>query len=331
MVRLLIVMVTFLAGCEADQTNSNKQTVQINLPQVPTKNAHKKTLRVVTPDWGIAAELNAMGYPPIASGDLRVYELWSGASLPPETQDLGIRFQPNPEMMAQVNADLVVDNFFYAHIRPMYGDTPVKSINFSYDKAVYTWQDYAKPTQQLGQVIKQPKAAKKYIKNSKQQLIDLGKQVRQNYPSVSKVAVVQFIDANNLRMFAKSSMYQPALKTMGLNLATFGNPNKWGFVPIKLTELSKLEQDTCLLIIKPYSDMLHNELKSNLVWQKYGFGQHGLEKNGPQKSSSVKQRCMAVLEPVWLYGGIASMMSFAKHLVETPLTAVPTQQGQKHG
>lgn len=306
---ILVVSAVFITSCQATDNRAETQSLQKTKQHL--SHSANAPLRVITPDWGIAAELNAMGYPPVASGDLRAYKQWSGDALPAQTQDLGIRFQPNPEMMAQVKADLIIDNFFYEHIRPLYGDIPVKSINFAGKKQTYTWHYFTDLTKQLGQAIQQPKAAENYIHNSAQQLIELGKSFQQTYPSVKKLAVVQFVDANNLRMVAKNSIYQPALQTMGLELATFGEANKWGFVSIKLADLNKLDKDACLLIIKPYSDMLQAELKGSLIWQAFGFA---------------TQRCVGILEPVWAYGGIASMTSFANKLQQARLESTQLQQ-----
>ena len=54
--------------------------------------------------------------------------------------------------------------------------------------------------------------------------------------------------------------------------------------------------------------MLQAELDKSVLWQQLGFGH---------------KRCMAIIDPVWSYGGgIASMRQFADHLSQTPLQGV---------
>lgn len=271
-----------------------------------SKPVSSSKLRIFTPDWGIAAELNALGHPPIATGDARMYAQWMGQRLPDNTCDVGIRYQPNPELMAQLDIDMVIDNFFYEHIRPMYGDVAVESLLFKSSNEKAVWQDYVDLTKQLGKIIRDSKAATEYIKISEDQLIQSGDEFRGKHPNISKLAIVQFADVGNLRMYAHNSVYQPALHKMGLELAVFGHGNEWGYVPIQLAQLSQLDQQTCLIVVKPFSDMLQTELNGSLLWQTMGFGGH---------------RCMAVIDPVWMYGGIASMLEFSVSLLKADISS----------
>lgn len=105
-----------LSSCQSSDATSQA-------PQAMSPQESQKTPKVMTPDWGIAATLTAMGYPPVAMGDKPFYREWVGKPLIPDTTlDVGTRYQPNPEMFSQLDLDLVIDNDFYAHLRPMYGD-----------------------------------------------------------------------------------------------------------------------------------------------------------------------------------------------------------------
>ena len=93
-----------------------------------TANSHSDRIdsdriNIVSPDWGNAATLTAMGHAPIATGDIRVWDRWVGRPhLPAATTDIGIRYQPNAELVAQLPVDMVIDNAFYEHARSLYGD-----------------------------------------------------------------------------------------------------------------------------------------------------------------------------------------------------------------
>ncbi|WP_261863422.1 hypothetical protein [Psychrobacter sp. JCM 18900] len=59
------------------------------------ENSHSGRMNIVSPDWGNAATLTAMGHAPIATGDVRVWDRWVGSpKLPTSITDLGIRYQP---------------------------------------------------------------------------------------------------------------------------------------------------------------------------------------------------------------------------------------------
>ncbi|MBE0446477.1 ABC transporter substrate-binding protein, partial [Psychrobacter sp. FME5] len=133
-----------LSSCQSSDATSQA-------PQAVSPKNSQKTPKVMTPDWGIAATLTAMGYPPVAMGDKPFYREWVGKPLIPDTTlDVGTRYQPNPEMFSQLDLDLVIDNDFYAHLRPMYGDLPIHSIELTSPNKIAKWEDFIEPTLELG-------------------------------------------------------------------------------------------------------------------------------------------------------------------------------------
>ena len=263
-------------------------------------NTDNTNINIVSPDWGNAATLTAMGYPPIATGDVRVWDRWVGTpELPASIIDLGIRYQPNAELVAQLPVDLVVDNFFYEHARNLYGDVPSESVMFAAKGDTATWADYTEPTRQLGQLIDEPALAESYITKSQKDIKLASERLQQRYPKVKRFAVVQFADANNMRMYVKNSLFQPVLSQMGKKLDVLGKGNQWGFVPIRMGDLAQLDNETCLLIIDPLSPITRAEIKDSLVWQRLGYGD---------------ERCVGELPPIWIYGGMSSLVGLANNL-----------------
>ena len=330
---ILIAIIVTLSACSANssieetETSSEVESTSslaspLNATATPKLASPKNSPRILTPDWGIAATLTAMGYPPVATGDMRVYHQWvDDPKLPDSVVDLGIRYQPNAELIAQMDVDLVLDNFFYEHIRPLYGDTPALSVTFMSDSPKAEWQDYAEPTRQLGKLVGDPQAAEQYLGHARAQLDNAGAVLASRYPALHKVAIVQFADVNNLRMYSYNSLFQVALEQMGLKLQALEPGNGWGFVSIHLGDLAKLDTDTCLIIIEPISPMLKAELADNLVWQRMGFG---------------TSQCMTTVPPIWIYGGSSSMVTFANRLqnaefngLDTATTSVPVPSGQE--
>ncbi|WP_299188764.1 ABC transporter substrate-binding protein [uncultured Psychrobacter sp.] len=277
---------------------------------VPSTILNEQTApKVMTPNWGIAATLTAMGYPPIAMGEKYIYGQWVGKPImPAATYDVGMRYQPNPEMFSQLGLDVVIDSPFYEHLRPMYGDLPVYSVSLDSTQKVAHWNDYARPTLNLGKYIGQPDAAQEYLDNQKHQLKKAGQDFRARHPKIKKLAVVQFADTNNLRMYSYNSLFEPALSEMGLELIALDDGNQWGFTPIMLGDLSELNDDTCLVVVEPLSNPLKLALKDSLVWQRlgYSFDKH----NNPIG----EERCLTLLPATWINGGIASMSVLAERL-----------------
>lgn len=266
----------------------------------------EQKVKILTPDWSIAATLTAMGYPPIATGDVAEYPEWAGKpDLPNTTIDLGARYAPNPELIAQLSPDLVIDNDFYQHLRPLYGSTPVKSINSqdSDPSKPTTWQSYVDSVMALGHAIDQPTAAKTYIAKSHEQLTNLGQTFRKQHPTIKKLAVIQFASVSQFRSYSDNSLFKPTLDVMGLELVQLGQGNQWGFSDAKLGDLAKFDDRTCVVVVEPFSPMLQKQLAETALWQRLGYAKN-----------STNPRCMMVVPPTWIYGGIPSMVGFAESL-----------------
>ncbi|MEN6670067.1 ABC transporter substrate-binding protein [Psychrobacter sp. B38] len=305
--------VLLLSSCRSSDATSPSPAseTQTNLTSPHSKQTPPK---VMTPDWGIAATLIAMGYPPVAMGDKPFYREWVGKPLiPATTYDVGTRYQPNPEMFSQLDLDVVIDNSFYKHLQPMYGDLPIHSIELTSSSKIATWEDFIEPTLALGRAIDQPQAAQTYLDESKNQIIQAGQTFHKRYPHVKKLAVVQFADTNNLRMFSYNSLFQPALDAMGLELIAFDDGNQWGFMPIMLGDLAQLDEDTCLVVVEPIGDLLKVELEASLVWQRLGYS---FDAN---PNAANKNRCLTLLPATWNNSGVASMNVLADRLMNATL------------
>lgn len=294
-----LFMVLLLTGCEQTEDVDPKPETAINKDT-------STTLNIASPDWGNAATLTAMGYPPIATGDIRVWDQWvRDPKLPDSVVDLGIRYQPNVELVAQLPVDMVVDNFFYQHARSLYGEgVAAESITFAAKDKIAKWSDYSEPTRKLGAVINEPQLAEAYIADSRKEIIEAGKVLQQHYPEVDKYAVVQFVDSNNLRMYVANSLFQPGLDEMGKQLVSLAEGNKWGFISITLADLAKLDTEVCLLVVQPLSPLTKAEIKNSLIWQRLDYG---------------NSRCYGELPPIWIYGGMSSLVTLANSLSEASL------------
>ncbi len=293
-----------LSACN-NQAPENVETITPTALADTQSTALQPKINIASPDWGNAATLIAMGYPPMATGDIRTWHRWVGTpKLPSTITDLGIRYMPNAELVAQLPVDLVVDNFFYEHARNLYGDVPAESIMFAAKGDSATWEDYTEPTRKLGALIEEPQLAEEYIEQSRQDIAAASEQLQQRYPEVKKFAVVQFSDANNLRMYVANSLFEPAMTQMDKELMVLGKGNEWGFVPLRMGDLAQLDDEVCLLIVDPLSPITRAEIEDSLIWQRLSYGD---------------KRCVGELPPVWIYGGMSSLVSLADNLANVTL------------
>jgi len=301
----LLVALAFSTMLSACNNQAPEQNTKITVQTQTSLASNSPKINIASPDWGNAATLIAMGYAPIATGDVRTWHRWVGTpGLPPTITDLGIRYMPNAELVAQLPVDLVVDNFFYEHARNLYGDVPAESVMSAAKGDTAVWEDYTEPTRKLGALIEDPQLAEDYIVKSRQDIAAASEQLQRRYPEFKKFAVVQFADANNLRMYVANSLFEPALAQMDKELVVLGEGNQWGFVPLRMGDLAQLDDEVCLLIVDPLSPITRAEIEDSLIWQRLGYGD---------------TRCMGELPPVWIYGGMSSLVSLADNLANVTL------------
>ena len=254
--------------------------------------------RVITPDWSLASSLTAMGFPPLAMGDKRIYPVWmSDPVQPPSVVDLGERYRPNRELLAQLPFSRVVDNFFYAHLREVYPPgVPVVDVLFDggNEAPQQSWATYVAATQKLGDAIGERAAAEGYLQRVEAALAGYGREIRAAAPEVKRYAVVQFADARQLRIFAPNSLFRVSLDLMGLEQADLGAGNRWGSRLIALPELAQLPEDTCLIIVGPFPQMTEAELARSYLWRRIGFGRERCLRCGCSAGRS-RWSCLAAI------------------------------------
>ena len=267
---------------------------------------------IFTPDWSIAAAMTDMGYPPMAMGDKVIYPLWVSRPLQPDAVvDMGARYQPNRELLAQLPMTQVLDHDFYAHLRGVY-PPHVRQQEVIFDAGnqgdVQSWQSYVDATRKIGAAVGDVAAADAYLRRVEAELGVFGAQIRAAAPAVKSYAVVQMTDSRQLRIYARNSMFHVSLSLMGLEQADLGKGSRWGNRMITLKDLADLPEDACLLVMEPLSTLTETELARSYVWQRLGYG---------------RSRCMRKLPAVWLFGGADSVANFARYLHEAMVGHAP--------
>ncbi|MBP8051037.1 MAG: ABC transporter substrate-binding protein, partial [Aeromonas sp.] len=97
--------------------------------------------RIATVDWTIAETLLALGVTPLAVGDVSAYRAWVGEPLlPAEVVDIGLRAQPNRELLAELKPNRILISPLAAPLAPTLSRiAPVQSIAL-YDPQTDLWQ-----------------------------------------------------------------------------------------------------------------------------------------------------------------------------------------------
>lgn len=255
---------------------------------------------VATLDWTVAETLIALGEDSFcAMGEIASYQHWvAEPRLPENLIDLGIRMQPNPEQVWQLSTSKAplhfINSSFYASTTPMLSKFAEVSTADFY-KEGDAWQNILDASQKVADLIGKPESYQRLMQHYWQNVAKIRPLVREF--TDRPVALVQFIDARHLRIYAENSPFGAVLKQLGFQNAWAGEHNSWGFATIEMTQLAKLASNSRFVVVKPYPTNIAASLKYNTLWQHLPMAQDPL-----------------VLPAVWTFGGVPSAERFANVL-----------------
>src|SRR5699024_2281425 len=135
---------------------------------------------------------------PAAAAEIESYNLWVGApALPASVRNLGLRAQPNLELLAQIDPDLITITPMYGGLKPLLSRiAPVKVIGiYGDDRPV--WQATVEATRDLAQAVGRPQAAEPLIRETKRRIATAAQQIPDDLPPL---LILQFKDARHARV-----------------------------------------------------------------------------------------------------------------------------------
>ncbi|WP_083007647.1 ABC transporter substrate-binding protein [Halomonas sp. GT] len=248
-----------------------------------------------TIDWTIAETLLALDAPVGSVAQQSDYHAWVGEPrIPDSATDMGLRTQPNLELLAQVPPEQILLSPMFAGLAPrLERIAPVSTFSF-YSPGTDTWQEMQALTRQLGELTNRNTQAEKLINETQTLMAKL----RDQAPESAPLLMVQFMDARHVRVFGESSLYNAVLKQLTLPNAWDQPTNAWGFTLVGIEALARYPEAT-LVIIEPLPAGIEEQLESSSLWQHL---------------PSVKNAQLLRLPPVWSFGALPSAQRFAREL-----------------
>lgn len=260
-----------------------------------------------TVDWTIAETLVAIDAPISGVAQQQDYYDWVGEPrIPASATDLGLRTQPNFELLAQVAPEqILISPMFAALIPRLERIAPVTTFAL-YSPGVDTWQEMQTLTRQLGELTDRQTQAEQLITDTQALMASL----RETQPDVAPLLMMQFMDARHVRVFGENSLYNAVLEQLGLANAWDQPTNAWGFSLSGIEALAHYPEAT-LVIIDPLPIGVEEKLEESGLWQQL---------------PSVKNANLLRLPPVWSFGALPSAQRFARVLAAGLKEASPSGQ-----
>lgn len=254
------------------------------------------TPRLATLDWTLAETLVALDAPPSAVAQVEAYHAWVGEpALPASTLDLGLRSQPNLELLASLAPERILISPMFANLASrLERIAPVETLPL-YRPERDTWTEMRELTRSLGHLVERPAAATRLIAETEARLDALRERVDDTTPPL---VIMQFMDSRHVRVFGDNGLYQAVLDRLGLENAWRGPTNAWGFSLVGLEALAGL--DARLVVVEPYPAGVRKRLDDGGLWG------HLIEASRGKP---------IVLPPTWSFGALPSARRFAELLV----------------
>ena len=248
-----------------------------------------------TVDWTIAETLMAIDAPVSSVAQQDAYHDWVGEPRIPESvSDMGLRTQPNLELLAQIPPEQTLISPMFAGLTPrLERIAPVTSFAI-YSPGTDTWEEMQTLTRQLGELTERQTQAEALIEET----TALMGRLRRSQPDTAPLLMVQFMDARHVRVFGDNSLYNAVLEQLDIPNAWDQPTNAWGFALAGVEALARYPE-AMLVIIDPLPAGVEEQLAKSGLWQHL---------------PSVKNNRLLRLPPVWSFGALPSAQRFAKEL-----------------
>ena len=256
--------------------------------------------RVAALEWSAVEILYALGISPVAVSDIDGYRNWvSAPALPPQVTELGLRTEPNLELISSLSPDLLI----LADHSPL----PLARLQQIAPVWQYAFRVAGSPLLDTARDNVQQLATRLHREAQAQQFFDGFQQQMANYRrqllpmAGKKILMFTLISPRQVLVLTHDSLFGEVLAATGLECAWQGSTSLWGSVIVGTEQLLTCQADIAL-------EFSHNDaevtraLAGSPLWQKMPFNQ---------------QHRRYLLDPIWLYGGLCSALRFAAALTRS--------------
>lgn len=251
--------------------------------------------RIATLDWGLAETLIGIGVTPLAVADLPNYRRWVGEpAMPPEVHNLGLRSEPNLELLAQLKPELILITPQFEAARPLLERiAPVKSLAI-YRPDSDPLQTAEALTRELAELTGREQQAERLISDFAQQTTQLRRKLADQ--SLPPFYLVSFIDERHVRVYGEHNLFSAVLARLDQRNAWQAGDNAWGFAQAGLERLAD-NPDAALIYFAPLPLNTERQLANSKLWQQMPF---------------VQQQQVYAFPATWQLGGLLAAQRFMR-------------------
>jgi len=253
--------------------------------------------RIISLEWLPTELLMALGVKPMGVAEMYNYQLWVGEpKLPDSTVDVGLRTEPNLELMMQMRPSLILYSAGYGPSAEKFSRI-APAMGFAFSDASGRPLTVARQSlMQLAERIDRVPQAQRHLAEFDAFIADTrmrlaGKQRR-------PVLLMSLLDARHALVFGKGSLFLEVMNELGLENAWQGETNFWGSAVIGLERLATMKNVDAICFAHGDDDLMR-QVSAMPLWQAMDF---------------VRQKRFRRVPQVWFYGATPSAMRFCRSL-----------------
>ena len=253
--------------------------------------------RIVALEWLPVELLLALGVMPYGVADVDNYNLWvNEPSLPSTVIDVGLRTEPNLELLTQMKPSYLVWSAGYGPSDATLAKiAPGRGFTFSDGKKPLTMARNS--LNEMAQLLDMQAAANKHL-DEFEQLIE---SIKPRFAGRGSrpLLMVTLLDTRHMLVFGSNCLFQEVLDRYGIVNAWQGEETFWGSTTVGIDRLASFKDDIDVICFDHGNDADTQKLMATPLWQAMPFVRAGRFQRVPA---------------VWFYGATLSAMHFARVL-----------------
>ena len=259
--------------------------------------------RVIAIEWLPLELLLALGVMPIGAAELHGYQDWVGEpKLPPSVVDVGLRVEPNLELITQMKPSLIIYSEGYGPA-PTGFQRIAPWMGFSFnDGKGKPLTNARRSLMTLAQRIGREPQAQAHL--SELAALLAAAKGRLHARPRRPLLLMSILDTRHAIVFTANGLFQEVLDELGLQNAWQGESSFWGSAVIGIERLAAF-RDVDVICYGHGNASIEQQVFATPLWQSFAFVREGRFKTLPR---------------VWFYGATLSAMQLV-HSLEHALEA----------
>ncbi|MBK0079641.1 Fe(3+)-hydroxamate ABC transporter substrate-binding protein FhuD [Kosakonia sp. S58] len=252
--------------------------------------------RVVALEWLPVELLLALGVMPYGVADVQNYNTWvNEPSLPPSVIDVGLRTEPNLELLTQMKPSLLVWSAGY-------GPSEAKLATIAPGRG-FTFSDGKKPLAMARRSLNEMAQLLNKEVQAKQHLAQFDALMSATKPRFARrgdrpLLMITLLDPRHVLVFGANCLFQEVLDDFGIRNAWQGEQTFWGSVAVGIDRLAAYK-DADVICFDHNNEQDMQKVMATPLWQAMPFVRQGRFQRVPA---------------VWFYGATLSAMHFTRVL-----------------